>query len=389
MRWCAFGKHRVFIEECQTEDGAIRATCTACRTRLQERTAVAALAREQADALRNEYDEAANDDNADGVQAEPVDVDEFDGVFGDGNDLMDIDLPDDCAVSAREQELLRVLDEKLADIKYETCNTCLEEAFDMHVKDGMCAACSRDKEDPVRKWSAENGVHPGIYCFSTSKYNIWLICCLILALDIPPCLKGLTDMEEMLISRVKVCMQVRWTKGRQLCYQDHIVNFHQDITQIAQKLPRLPEDTDIVIIRKEDVDMSRHVDFIVRRAKIKAALEYKIAHDPEYADLTLDEEVIAQLPDGGSVVDRLPFCIEGRQDGGGAAMPAGPDDAAAAAGVDDIENDNDQYVGGVVDLGNHERPEVEILRQGAAAVASGTPYEQTIVSRICKNVSNN
>ena len=47
-------------------------------------------------------------------------------------------------------------------------------------------------------------------------------------------------MEEMLIARVKVCMQVRWTKGRQLCYQDHIV-----------ELPRLPEDTDIIIIRKE------------------------------------------------------------------------------------------------------------------------------------------
>ena len=70
-------------------------------------------------------------------------------------------------------------------------------------------------------------------------------------------------MEEMLIARVKVCMQVRWTKGCQLCYQDHIVNFRQDITEIATKLPRLPEDTDIVIIRKEAVDMSGHVDFMV------------------------------------------------------------------------------------------------------------------------------
>jgi len=78
------------------------------------------------------------------------------------------------------------------------------------------------------------------------------------------CLKGLTDMEDMLIARVKSYMQVRWTKGRQLCYKDHIVKFRQDITEIAMRLPRLPEETDIVIIRKEDVDLSRHVDFTVR-----------------------------------------------------------------------------------------------------------------------------
>ena len=77
-------------------------------------------------------------------------------------------------------------------------------------------------------------------------------------------------------------------QGRQLCYQDHIVNIRQDITEIATRLSRLPDDTDIVIIRKEDVDLSRHVDFTVRRAKVKADLEYKIAHDPSYADLIID-----------------------------------------------------------------------------------------------------
>jgi hypothetical protein len=71
-------------------------------------------------------------------------------------------------------------------------------------------------------------------------------------------------MEDMLIARVKSYMQVRWTKGRQLCYQDHITNFCQDITEIAMQLPRLPDRTDIVVIRKEDIDLSRHVDFMVR-----------------------------------------------------------------------------------------------------------------------------
>jgi hypothetical protein len=79
-------------------------------------------------------------------------------------------------------------------------------------------------------------------------------------------------MEDMLITRVKSYMQVRWTKGQQLCYQD--VNFCQDITEIATRLPHLPDRTDIVVIRKEDVDLSWHVDFMVRREKVKATLEY-------------------------------------------------------------------------------------------------------------------
>jgi hypothetical protein len=50
-----------------------------------------------------------------------------------------------------------------------------------------------------------------------------------------------------------------------------------------------------VVIRKEDVDLSRHVDFMVRRAKVKATLEYRIAHDPDYADLIIDHNVLRQL----------------------------------------------------------------------------------------------
>ena len=333
------------------------------------------MAQEQHPALADGYEAAAGDGDAEGV--ETVEADEYDAVFGDGHDLMDVNLPDDSALSAREQALLKKLNEKLADIKFETCDYCLEEGFNMQVDLGMCATCKRDNGDPVRKWSAENGVHPGIYCFFAINVNL-LTECFISAMNIPPCLKGLTDMEEMLIARVKACMQVRWTKGRQLCYQDHIVNFRQDITEIATKLPRLPEDTDVVIIRKEDVDMSSHVDFTVRREKVKAALQYKIAHDPDYADLTIDEEALEQLPERGSVAHRLPYCREGRRDGSGAAMPVGPDAVSEEDG--DPDDDDNQFVGGLIDIGNQERPEVEQLRQGAAAVANGRSYEQTIVS---------
>lgn len=44
----------------------------------------------------------------------------------------------------------------------------------------------------------------------------------------------------------------------------------------------------------------------------KAALEYKIANDPDYADLTVDLVALVQLPEYGSVAHRLPYCREGR-----------------------------------------------------------------------------
>lgn len=118
-------------------------------------------------------------------------------------------------------------------------------------------------------------------------------------------------MEDMLIAHVKTYMQIQWTKGRQLSYHDHIVNFRQDISDIATRLPRLPNSTDIIIIRKDDVDLTQHVDFVVRREKVKAVLQYKIAHDPSYADLLIDNNVLYQLPENGSVAHHLPTCYEG------------------------------------------------------------------------------
>ena len=47
-------------------------------------------------------------------------------------------------------------------------------------------------------------------------------------------------------------------------------------------------------------------------------------------------------------------------------MPVGPD---ATTGEDSDNEDDDQFVGGFIDLGNQERPEVEQLRQEAAEVA--------------------
>ncbi|KAF7300847.1 hypothetical protein MKEN_01310700 [Mycena kentingensis (nom. inval.)] len=207
-------------------------------------------------------------------------VDEFDHYFGSGAEFMELDLPEDCALSAREAAAIAKMNTELDALSIGHCVGCREEGFDVKLKTAtLCRRCDSDNGD-VRKWSDENNTNPS---------------------HVPPQLQYLTDLEEMLISRVKTVMQVRYTKGRQLCYKDHIVNLPQNIVEIATKLPRLPEEVDMVIIRRESVDLTQHVDYVVRREKVRDALLYKMAHDPAYADLQLDEEALSQLPENASV----------------------------------------------------------------------------------------
>ncbi|KAH7874021.1 uncharacterized protein C8R40DRAFT_1028588, partial [Lentinula edodes] len=102
--------------------------------------------------------------------------------------------PNDPALRPPEKDLVNNFRAALANIKLETCSTCFECAFDISLKGGReCGRCRADKGDPVKKWSVENKVHPSH--------------------EVPACLKGLTEIEEMLIARVKPIMQIRYTKG--------------------------------------------------------------------------------------------------------------------------------------------------------------------------------
>jgi hypothetical protein len=291
---------------------------------------------------------------------------------------MNIDLPNDSALDARAAAAIKTFNEKLAELRIEHCPGCREEGF--HIKlspQELCSRCSGDTTEP-RRWSDENNMNPSTLVFFLTAVVPITHRISVPQLNIPPCLKYLTEMEEMLIARTKTIMQVRWTKGRQLCYKDHIVNLPQNITEIATKLPRLPEDIDMVIIRRDDVDLTHHVDYMVRRDKVRAALAYKIANDPDYTDLGApDEEALTQLPENGTVVDRIPVCREGSQ-ADGAPQPAGPTEAAGGTSGDD---DGGVFVGGVLDLGNGPGEEVVEVRNHANRIIGGPQYQQTVVGQ--------
>ncbi|KZV72645.1 hypothetical protein PENSPDRAFT_575770, partial [Peniophora sp. CONT] len=168
----------------------MHASCQDCLRRLRERRA--ATAAEAEEALQRELEEqaalAAQLD--DGVQHDEIDP--YDEFFGHGDDLMDVDVLEESALSNEEARRVKSFRDALDNIALDTCSCCQESDWDLKIVEGVCKSCRADKE-ATKKFSSANKVNP--------------------TFTQPACLKGLTDVEEMIISRVLPLMQVRHTRG--------------------------------------------------------------------------------------------------------------------------------------------------------------------------------
>ena len=69
--------------------------------------------------------------------------------------------------------------------------------------------------------------------------------------QVPKELQGLTQIEEMLIARAFPFISVYTKPGGQRAYKDHCINFHQDIQELADTLPRYPKELPIIVIAAE------------------------------------------------------------------------------------------------------------------------------------------
>src|SRR5262245_2898326 len=85
------------------------------------------------------------------------------------------------AVTPEERTQLLLVREKLMAIKREKCTKCMENWFDLDVKQGVCAKCRKNC-----KYQDSNQMYPGL----------------------SPDLPTLTQMEEMLIAPVHALVQL-------------------------------------------------------------------------------------------------------------------------------------------------------------------------------------
>ena len=142
-----------------------------------------------------------------------------------------------------------------------------------------CTFCASERKKGKKelKFGKENGMH------LTKK---------------PAYLPELTPVEVQLISRACMCVKVNRLPGGQRGYKGHIINIYQDVENLADSLPRLPNEIETFIVKKpgENVDKK---EFLVNRHHVQIWLEYLIKNNPGYADVKIDFEKLNSLPDQG------------------------------------------------------------------------------------------
>ncbi|KAJ3871522.1 hypothetical protein F5051DRAFT_197062 [Lentinula edodes] len=146
------------------------------------------------------------------------------------------------AVSHEDKVLLNTVRRKVDNICMELCTHCHEKWFDLNVdQNGKCSKCQLNA-----KYKPSNNMYPGV----------------------PPELPQLTQMEEMLISPVHALVQVWQVRGGQYKYTGHTCNFSREVSSFHAKVPLLPQDIDILILRCKspgsDVNLAQTEDFRVR-----------------------------------------------------------------------------------------------------------------------------
>ncbi|KAJ5844432.1 hypothetical protein EN45_087750 [Penicillium chrysogenum] len=120
----------------------------------------------------------------------------------------------------------------------------------------------------------------------------------------------------MLISLVHTIIEVRQVRGQQHFYRCHVAHFLMNIPKVYDRLPLLPTELDLVVLRPADTadrpQLRRQFnrDFTVRRAAVTQWLQFLTTHHPGYRHLTIDPARPSQLPLHRDVSDLIPSQIQ-------------------------------------------------------------------------------
>ena len=228
------------------------------------------------------------------------------------------------AVSAAEKTLLSNFRGTIMGIQLELCNYCNEKWFDLKVEHGKCKKCHRNT-----KFQEANVMDPGL---------------------IPEHLPELTQMEEMLIAPVHVLMQIWQVRGGQYKYTGHICNFLKDNAQFYNRVPVLPENVEIILMKRGDVDIaneSKYRDFCVRCAAIQQWLAFLSNNYPTFQQqVQIDHGILDQLPEDECVHERVKIVSVQEMDGDLFEESGPPEDDNHDG--DNIENEQPIYSNGFI-----------------------------------------
>lgn len=113
---------------------------------------------------------------------------------------------------------------------------------------------------------------------------------------VPTQLSGLTQVEEMLIAKALPIMHIYIKPGGQRGYSGDTINLPQNVSELAQSLPRYPKDLSIIIVRaKGKGNFVKNLS--VRRQVVSDAIHWLIKNNPHYSDIELNYNALNSLPE--------------------------------------------------------------------------------------------
>ena len=90
--------------------------------------------------------------------------------------------------------------------------------------------------------------------------------------DVPEELRGLTQIEEMLIAQIFLIISVYCLRGDQYAYHDHVINFPQDVQKFATCLPHHLLTLDVLVVCHHSSDGRAFKDFNICQSIVSRAL---------------------------------------------------------------------------------------------------------------------
>lgn len=123
-----------------------------------------------------------------------------------------------------------------------------------------------------------------------------------------------TIVEEMLIARVYIQVECFQIRGQQQSYCRHVVSFLKDMIQVYNKLPLIPTDLNIVVLKLAEADNTNTADryarqlqftreFTIRKDVVLTQLRFLKANYPGYRDVSIDYKI--DLPDNANIIEQV------------------------------------------------------------------------------------
>lgn len=112
--------------------------------------------------------------------------------------------------------------------------------------------------------------------------------------DVPKELKCLSEAEKMLIQRLSPFVPLHHIRNGTLGIKGHVCCFPQDIGNLCNELPRLPQDVEVVKINKsfqEEIGgKAKNKNFLVNKTRVLTALRWLKKYHIGYHDINIIPE---------------------------------------------------------------------------------------------------